>query len=33
VVRGLVETMGGTINARRSELGGLAMNLELVAAQ
>jgi two-component system sensor histidine kinase KdpD len=33
VVRGLVETMGGTINARRSELGGLAMDLELVAAQ
>ena len=33
VVRGLMETMGGKISARRSELGGLAMDLELVAAR
>jgi len=33
VVRGLVETMGGRIDARPSELGGLAMDLELRAAQ
>jgi two-component system sensor histidine kinase KdpD len=33
VVLGLVQTMGGTISARRSELGGLAMDLELVAAR
>jgi two-component system sensor histidine kinase KdpD len=33
VVRGLVETMGGRISARPSELGGLAMDLELVAAR
>ena len=32
VVRGLVETMGGEINARPSELGGLAMDLVLRAA-
>jgi two-component system sensor histidine kinase KdpD len=32
VVRGLVETMGGRINARPSALGGLAMDLELRAA-
>ncbi len=32
VVRGLVETMGGRINARPSELGGLAMDLELRSA-
>lgn len=32
VVRGLVETMGGRITARPSELGGLAMDLELRAA-
>jgi two-component system sensor histidine kinase KdpD len=33
VVRGLIETMGGRISARPSELGGLAMDLELVAAR
>jgi two-component system, OmpR family, sensor histidine kinase KdpD len=33
VVRGLVETMGGQINARPSTLGGLAMDLELRAIQ
>jgi two-component system sensor histidine kinase KdpD len=33
VVRGLVETMGGRITARPSELGGLAMDLELAAAR
>ena len=33
VVRGLVETMGGRISARPSELGGLAMDLELRAAR
>jgi len=32
VVRGLVETMGGRITARPSQLGGLAMDLELRAA-
>ena len=32
VVRGLVETMGGRIDARPSELGGLAMDLVLQAA-
>ena len=32
VVRGLVETMGGRISARPSELGGLAMDLDLRAA-
>ncbi len=32
VVRGLVETMGGQISARRSELGGLALDLDLSAA-
>jgi two-component system, OmpR family, sensor histidine kinase KdpD len=32
VVRGLIETMGGQINARPSELGGLAMDLVLGAA-
>ncbi len=32
VVRGLVETMGGRITARPSELGGLAMDLELKVA-
>ena len=33
VVRGLVETMGGRINARPSSLGGLAMDLELRAVE
>ena len=33
VVRGLVETMGGRISARPSEMGGLALDLELVAAR
>jgi two-component system, OmpR family, sensor histidine kinase KdpD len=32
VVRGLVETMGGRVNARRSELGGLAIDIDLYAA-
>jgi two-component system sensor histidine kinase KdpD len=32
VVRGLVEAMGGTATARRSELGGLAVDIELPAA-
>jgi len=32
VVRGLVETMGGRITARPSQLGGLAMDIELRAA-
>ena len=31
VVRGLVEAMGGRVAARRSELGGLAIDLDLVA--
>ena len=31
VARGLVEAMGGTITARRSELGGLAVDLDLPA--
>lgn len=33
VVRGLMETMGGRVSARPSELGGLAMDLELAAAE
>jgi len=33
VVRGLTETMGGRISARPSELGGLAMDLELRSAE
>lgn len=33
VVRGLVETMGGRITARPSEMGGLAVDLELLAAR
>jgi two-component system sensor histidine kinase KdpD len=32
VVRGLLEAMGGQASARRSELGGLAIDLDLVAA-
>jgi len=32
VVRGLVETMGGRVEARRSELGGLAIDIDLPAA-
>ncbi len=32
VVRGLVEAMGGSVAARRSELGGLAIDIDLVAA-
>ena len=32
VVRGLVEAMGGAVRARRSELGGLAVDIDLVAA-
>jgi two-component system sensor histidine kinase KdpD len=32
VVKGLVETMGGRIGARRSELGGLAMDIDLPLA-
>jgi two-component system sensor histidine kinase KdpD len=32
VVRGLVETMGGRVAARQSELGGLAIDLDLPAA-
>jgi K+-sensing histidine kinase KdpD len=32
VARGLVEAMGGAIRARRSQLGGLALDVELVAA-
>jgi len=32
VVRGLVETMGGRVTARASELGGLAVDLDLPAA-
>jgi two-component system sensor histidine kinase KdpD len=32
VVRGLVEAMGGHVSARRSELGGLAVDIDLVAA-
>ena len=32
VVRGLVETMGGEVSARRSELGGLAIDIDLPAA-
>ncbi len=33
VVRGLVEAMGGTVAARESELGGLAIDIELRRAQ
>jgi two-component system sensor histidine kinase KdpD len=33
VVRGLCEAMGGRVTARRSELGGLAIDLELPAAE
>ena len=33
VVRGLVEAMGGRVAARRSELGGLAIDIELPAAR
>jgi two-component system sensor histidine kinase KdpD len=33
VVRGLVETMGGRVNARPSDLGGLAIDLDLPAAR
>ena len=32
VVRGLAETMGGRIGARRSELGGLAIDIDLPLA-
>ena len=32
VVRGLVEAMGGRVSARRSELGGLAIDIDLAAA-
>ena len=32
VVRGLVETMGGRVEARRSELGGLAIDIDVPAA-
>lgn len=32
VVRGLVEAMGGSVAARRSELGGLAIDIDLVKA-
>ena len=32
VVRGLVEAMGGSVGARRSELGGLAIDIDLEAA-
>ncbi len=32
VVRGLTEAMGGTVTARRSALGGLAIDIELPAA-
>ena len=32
VVRGLVEAMGGRVAARRSELGGLALELDLPVA-
>jgi two-component system sensor histidine kinase KdpD len=33
VVRGLVEAMGGSVNARRSELGGLAVDIDVPAAR
>lgn len=33
VVRGLVEAMGGRVAARRSELGGLAIDIDLAAAR
>ena len=32
VVRGLVEAMGGAVSARRSELGGLAIDIDLPIA-
>jgi signal transduction histidine kinase len=32
VVRGLVEAMGGRVAARRSELGGLAIDIDLPVA-
>ena len=32
VVRGLIEAMGGRVTARRSELGGLAIDLDLPVA-
>ena len=32
VVRGLVEAMGGKVSARRSELGGLAIEIDLPRA-
>ena len=32
VVRGLTEAMGGTVGARRSQLGGLAIDVDLPAA-
>ena len=31
MVRGLVQATGGTVTARRSELGGLAIDMELPA--
>jgi two-component system sensor histidine kinase KdpD len=33
VAQGLVEAMGGTVTARRGELGGLALDIELPLAQ
>ena len=33
VVRGLVEAMGGRVAARRSPLGGLAIDIDLPVAQ
>jgi signal transduction histidine kinase len=33
VVHGLVEAMGGTVAARRSELGGLAIDVDLPRAE
>jgi two-component system sensor histidine kinase KdpD len=33
VVRGFVEAMGGTVAARRSTLGGLAIEVDLRAAE
>jgi two-component system, OmpR family, sensor histidine kinase BaeS len=33
VVRGLVEAMGGAVHARRSTLGGLAIDIDLPAAR
>ena len=32
VVRGLTEAMGGSVSARRSDLGGLAIDIDLPAA-